>query len=370
MHRALPVPDGLEGQRVDQALARLSGCPARWPPTWPTRATSSRRPRRGKGDRLTGGAGWRSSSRPRPGEPAAPRPVEGIDPLRRRRHRRGRQARRRGRPPEPGLGRPDRDRRARRGRLPHLHLGCGRAAGRRPPAGRRHDRSHGGRQERARLHRAQGGLQGAHGRRRATTPSCRAIPTRRGAPSTPPSTGTPGTTGGSPWSAGAGRGDPLPGARGLPGGRLLDIQLETGRTHQIRVHLGALRHPCVGDLTYGADPALSARLGSSASGCTPSGSASRTRAGAAGSTSPARTPPTSRAPSTSSAPRPDQPPPGRDYGLPDSLADLGPAALAAVVVAVYLVPRRAGGRARAAPSLRGAAAQRPGRPPVLLRPAA
>jgi 23S rRNA pseudouridine1911/1915/1917 synthase len=42
---------------------------------------------------------------------------------------------------------------------------------------------------------------------------------------------------------------------------LLDIHLETGRTHQIRVHMSALRHPCVGDLTYGADPTLSARLG-------------------------------------------------------------------------------------------------------------
>jgi 23S rRNA pseudouridine1911/1915/1917 synthase len=42
---------------------------------------------------------------------------------------------------------------------------------------------------------------------------------------------------------------------------LLDIGLETGRTHQIRVHMAALRHPCVGDLTYGADPTLAARLG-------------------------------------------------------------------------------------------------------------
>ena len=42
---------------------------------------------------------------------------------------------------------------------------------------------------------------------------------------------------------------------------LLDITLETGRTHQIRVHMAALRHPCVGDLTYGADPTLAARLG-------------------------------------------------------------------------------------------------------------
>jgi 23S rRNA pseudouridine1911/1915/1917 synthase len=41
---------------------------------------------------------------------------------------------------------------------------------------------------------------------------------------------------------------------------LLEIRLETGRTHQIRVHMAALRHPCVGDLTYGADPTLAKRL--------------------------------------------------------------------------------------------------------------
>jgi len=42
---------------------------------------------------------------------------------------------------------------------------------------------------------------------------------------------------------------------------LLEIHLETGRTHQIRVHMSALKHPCVGDLTYGADPALARRVG-------------------------------------------------------------------------------------------------------------
>jgi 23S rRNA pseudouridine1911/1915/1917 synthase len=47
----------------------------------------------------------------------------------------------------------------------------------------------------------------------------------------------------------------------FPSASLVDVRLETGRTHQIRVHFSALRHPCVGDLTYGADPTLAARLG-------------------------------------------------------------------------------------------------------------
>ena len=42
---------------------------------------------------------------------------------------------------------------------------------------------------------------------------------------------------------------------------LVEIVLETGRTHQIRVHMAAIRHPCVGDRLYGADPVLAARLG-------------------------------------------------------------------------------------------------------------
>src|SRR5689334_18767786 len=42
---------------------------------------------------------------------------------------------------------------------------------------------------------------------------------------------------------------------------LLEVHLETGRTHQIRVHMQALKHPCVGDITYGADPTLADRVG-------------------------------------------------------------------------------------------------------------
>ena len=42
---------------------------------------------------------------------------------------------------------------------------------------------------------------------------------------------------------------------------LLKVELETGRTHQIRVHMSAIRHPLVGDMTYGADPNLAAEIG-------------------------------------------------------------------------------------------------------------
>src|ERR1700722_16531575 len=45
------------------------------------------------------------------------------------------------------------------------------------------------------------------------------------------------------------------------GASLEEIILETGRTHQIRVHMAALRHPCAGDPLYGADPVLAAHLG-------------------------------------------------------------------------------------------------------------
>ncbi|QOD42832.1 RluA family pseudouridine synthase [Clavibacter zhangzhiyongii] len=46
----------------------------------------------------------------------------------------------------------------------------------------------------------------------------------------------------------------------FPRAALLEVHLETGRTHQIRVHMAAQRHPCVGDAMYGADPTISAQL--------------------------------------------------------------------------------------------------------------
>ena len=42
---------------------------------------------------------------------------------------------------------------------------------------------------------------------------------------------------------------------------LIEVHLETGRTHQIRVHMSSVGHPCVGDPMYGSDPTLSKQLG-------------------------------------------------------------------------------------------------------------
>lgn len=47
----------------------------------------------------------------------------------------------------------------------------------------------------------------------------------------------------------------------FPAATLVEVILETGRTHQIRVHFSKFNHPLVGDTMYGADPKLAARLG-------------------------------------------------------------------------------------------------------------
>src|SRR5688500_4272610 len=79
MHRALPVPDGLEGQRVDQALARLFGLSRTAAAEVADAGNVLVDGRvRGKGDRLSGGSWLEVELPPPPGEPAAPEPVAGL----------------------------------------------------------------------------------------------------------------------------------------------------------------------------------------------------------------------------------------------------------------------------------------------------
>ena len=47
----------------------------------------------------------------------------------------------------------------------------------------------------------------------------------------------------------------------FPSASLVEVVLETGRTHQIRVHFSTFRHPLVGDTMYGADPVLASKVG-------------------------------------------------------------------------------------------------------------
>ena len=137
----------------------------------------------------------------------------------------------------------------------------------------------GRRQERARLLRAQARLQGAHGRQ--DLPRARAGPARPARrhhrrPDRPAPRARLQVRGA--WPTASRSVTHYETLEAFRAASLLEVHLETGRTHQIRVHLAALRHPCVGDLTYGADPTLAARLGLSGSGCTPSASASSTPA--------------------------------------------------------------------------------------------
>ena len=226
---------------------------------------ASRPPRRAVAGQVRPARARRGSRRDHP--PRGGPPVGGrgagrrphCDP-RRRRHRRGRQARRGRRTPLHGLDRAHRRRPPARCRLQHRHRRSPRATGHRAAARRRHVGGDGDRQER------DGVLT------RSRTPSATA------------------TVDKVYHALVQGHPDPLEGTIDAPIGRhatsdwkfavredgkhsvthyetleahrfasLLEIHLETGRTHQIRVHMAALRHPCVGDLTYGADPTLGRR---------------------------------------------------------------------------------------------------------------
>ena len=155
-HRSLPVPDGLDGMRLDQAVSRLFGL---------SRTAAAALVE--AGDALVDGAArpnshkvkagsWLEVTLPAPVAPptVVPQAVPGLrvvyadddivvvdKPVGR------------GRAPQPRVDRPDRDRRARRDRAPHLHQRRRRAAGRGAPARRGHHRDHGGGQERAGVQR-------------------------------------------------------------------------------------------------------------------------------------------------------------------------------------------------------------------------
>jgi 23S rRNA pseudouridine1911/1915/1917 synthase len=263
LHRALPVPDGLEGQRVDQALSRLFGL---------TRTAAAEVADagnvvvdgrvRGKGDRLTGGSWLEVELPPPPGEPPAPRAVEGLHvlhddddlvvvdkPVGVAAH------------PSPGWDGP-------------TVIGGLAAAGYRistSGAAERQGVVH-------RLDAATTGVMAVAKSERAYTALKAAFKERtvekgyhalvQGHPD--PSRGTIDApidrhprhdwrfavvSGGRPSVT------HYEVMEAFPAASLVDIRLETGRTHQIRVHFSALRHPCVGDTTYGADPTLAARLG-------------------------------------------------------------------------------------------------------------
>jgi 23S rRNA pseudouridine1911/1915/1917 synthase len=262
-HRALPVPDGLEGSRVDQALSRLFGL---------SRGAAAEladagavvvdgRPR-GKGDRISGGSWLEVELPPPPAEPAPPRPVPGLTvlyddddvvvvdkPVGVAAH------------PSPGWEGP-------------TVVGGLAAAGYRistSGAAERQGVVH-------RLDAATTGVMVVAKSERAYTVLKAAFKERtvdkrysalvQGHPD--PSRGTIDApidrhprhdwkfavvSGGRPSVT------HYEVIEAFPAASLLDVHLETGRTHQIRVHFSALRHPCVGDLTYGADPVLAERLG-------------------------------------------------------------------------------------------------------------
>jgi len=263
LHRELPVPDGLEGSRVDQALSRLFGL---------TRTAAADLAdagsvvvdgrARGKGDRLVAGSWLEVELPPPPGEPVVAGPVDGLGvvhddddivvvdkPVGVAAH------------PSPGWDGPT-------------------VVGGLMSAGYRISTS--GAAERQgivhRLDAATTGLMVVAKSERAYTVLKAAFKER--------------TVEKGYHALVQGHPDPSRGTIDAPidrhpkhdwrfavvsGGRpsvthyemieafaaasLVDIRLETGRTHQIRVHFSALRHPCVGDMTYGADPTLAARLG-------------------------------------------------------------------------------------------------------------
>ncbi|WP_072915897.1 RluA family pseudouridine synthase [Geodermatophilus obscurus] len=262
-HRALPVPDGLEGQRVDQALSRLFGL---------TRGAAADLADagavvvdgrvRGKGDRITGGSWLEVELPPPPGKPAAPEPVPGLTvvhddddivvvdkPVGVAAH------------PSPGWEGPT----VIGGLAAAGYRIATSGAAERQGVVHRLDAGTTGLMVVAKSERAYTALKAAFKQRTVEKGYAALV---QGHPD--PSRGTIDAPidrhpkhdwrfavvqGGRPSVT------HYEVVEAFPAASLVVIRLETGRTHQIRVHFSALRHPCVGDATYGADPTLAARLG-------------------------------------------------------------------------------------------------------------
>src|SRR3954452_12739956 len=263
MHRALPVPDGLEGQRVDQALSRLFGLSRSAAADVADAGNVVVDGRiRGKGARLTGGSWLEVELPPPPGEPVAPRPVEGMrilhddddivvvdKPVGVAAH------------PSPGWDGP-------------TVIGGLAAAGYRistSGAAERQGVVH-------RLDAATTGVMVVAKSERAYTALKAAFKERTVAKRYHALVqGHPDPTRGTidapidrhprhDWkfavvSGGRPSVTHYEVVEAFPAASLVDIKLETGRTHQIRVPSSALRPPCVADPPYGAAPTLAARLG-------------------------------------------------------------------------------------------------------------
>ena len=200
--RMLPVPDGLDGLRLDVALSRLFGL---------SRSAAAGLIDDGavtldggspaRSERVRGGS-WLEVSIPEPVDLAAapPRAVDGLavlhsdddlvvidKPVGVAAH------------PTIGWDGPDGHPGPGGDGHPAVHLGRGRAAGHRAPAGRRHHRGDGGGPQRAGLHRAQAGVQGAHRGEAVRRPGAGPPRSRAAARWTRRSTGTRPRTGSSRW---------------------------------------------------------------------------------------------------------------------------------------------------------------------------
>jgi 23S rRNA pseudouridine1911/1915/1917 synthase len=263
LYRALPVPDGLEGQRVDQALSRLFGLSRSTAAEIADAGNVSLDGRvRGKGDRVTGGSWLEVELPPPPGEPAPPTLVAGLTvlyddedvvvvdkPVGVAAH------------PSPGWSGPT----VVGGLAAAGYRIATSGAAERQGVVQRLDVGTSGLMVVAKSEYAYSRLKQAF-RERTVDKTYHALV--QGHPD--PLVGTiDAPIGRHPtadwkWAVVAG-GKPsithYEVLEAFPAASLVEVHLETGRTHQIRVHFSALRHPCVGDLTYGADPRLAEQLG-------------------------------------------------------------------------------------------------------------